>query len=54
MNTESVKWFVLGPWGNPSVIRGNSAEFVAVDDDGNVYAGTPAPGILQKYVRVRP
>jgi hypothetical protein len=27
---------------------------VAVDRDGNIYAGEPRPKRLQKYVRVRP
>jgi len=27
---------------------------VAVDRDGNIYGGEPAPKRLQKYVRVRP
>ena len=46
--------FVLYPWGDPRVTAGNGAEFVAVDRDGNMYGGEPAPKRLQKYVRVRP
>ena len=53
-NTGWVKWFVLYPWGDPNVIRGNGAEFVTVDNDGNMYAGEPVPRNLQKYVKVRP
>jgi hypothetical protein len=52
--TGWVKWFVLYPWGDPNEIRGNGAEFVAADDDGNMYAGEPVPRNLQKYVNVRP
>jgi len=46
--------FILFPWGDPRVTAGNGAEFVAVDRDGNIYGGEPAPKRLQKYVRVRP
>ena len=46
--------FVLYPWGDPREIAGNGAEFVAVDRDGNLYAGEPRPRKLQKYVRARP
>ena len=46
--------FVLYPWGDPREIAGNGAEFVAVDRDGNLYAGEPRPRRLQKYVRARP
>ena len=49
-----VSAFVLYPWGDPNVIAGNGAEFVAVDSNGNLYAGEPKPRNLQKYVRVRP
>lgn len=46
--------FILYPWGDPRVIAGTGAEFVAVDRDGNIYAGEPRPRVLRKYVRVRP
>jgi DNA-binding beta-propeller fold protein YncE len=46
--------FILFPWGDPRDTAGNGAEFVAVDRDGNIYGGEPAPKRLQKYVRVRP
>ncbi len=49
-----VHWFVQFPWGDPRTTVGNGAEFVAVDRDGNIYGGEPAPKRLQKYVRVRP
>ena len=49
-----VHWFIQFPWGDPRTTAGNGAEFVAVDRDGNVYGGEPAPKRLQKYVRVRP
>jgi DNA-binding beta-propeller fold protein YncE len=49
-----VHWFVQFPWGDPRTTAGNGAEFVAVDRDGNIYGGEPAPKRLQKYVRVRP
>jgi DNA-binding beta-propeller fold protein YncE len=46
--------FIMFPWGDPRTTAGNGAEFVAVDRDGNVYGGEPAPKRLQKYTRVRP
>lgn len=46
--------FIQFPWGDPRTTTGNGAEFVAVDAEGNVYGGEPAPKRLQKYVRVRP
>ena len=49
-----VHWFIQFPWGDPRTTAGNGAEFVAVDRDGNIYGGEPAPKRLQKYVRVRP
>lgn len=49
-----VSAFIQFPWGDPRTTVGNGAEFVAVDRDGNVYGGEPAPKRLQKYVRVRP
>jgi DNA-binding beta-propeller fold protein YncE len=49
-----VNAFIPFPWGDPRSTAGNGAEFVAVDRDGNVYGGEPAPKRLQKYVRVRP
>ena len=52
--TGWVHSFILYPWGDPRSTAGNGAEFVAVDRDGNVYGGEPAPRNLQKYVRVRP
>jgi len=45
--------FIVYPWGDPAVRLGNGAEFVAVDRNGNMYAGEPVPRNLQKYVRVR-
>lgn len=52
--TGWVHWFIQFPWGDPRTTVGNGAEFVAVDRDGNIYGGEPAPKRLQKYVRVRP
>lgn len=49
-----VNAFILYQWGDPRSTAGNGAEFVAVDRDGNLYAGEPRPRNLQKYVRVRP
>ena len=46
--------FVLYAPGDPHVIIGNGAEFVAVDAAGNMYGGEPIPRNLQKYIRVRP
>ena len=45
--------FIPYMWGDPRVTAGNGAEFVAVDPQGNIYGGEPAPRKLQKYVRVR-
>jgi sugar lactone lactonase YvrE len=52
--TGWVEEFILYPLGDPRQTAGNGAEFVAVDRDGNIYAGEPRPRNLQKYVRVRP
>jgi DNA-binding beta-propeller fold protein YncE len=49
-----VSAFIPFPWGDPRVTTGTGAEFVAVDAEGNIYGGEPAPKRLQKYVRVRP
>ncbi|MCZ6674133.1 MAG: peptidyl-alpha-hydroxyglycine alpha-amidating lyase family protein [Verrucomicrobia bacterium] len=49
-----VNYFVLLPGGDPRSTRGNGAEFVAVDSEGNMYGGEPSTRNLQKYVRVRP
>jgi DNA-binding beta-propeller fold protein YncE len=49
-----VNSFVLYQWADPRITAGNGAEFVAVDRDGNLYAGEPRPRKLQKYARVRP
>lgn len=46
--------FILHPSADPRVIEGTAAEFVAVDREGNLYAGEPRPRRLQKYVRVHP
>jgi sugar lactone lactonase YvrE len=54
VKTGWVSAFIQFPWGDPRTTAGNGAEFVAVDRDGNVYGGEPAPKRLQKYVRVRP
>ena len=49
-----VRYFVRFPWGDPRRTAGSGAEFVAADDDGNLYAGEPFRRVLQKYVRVMP
>jgi DNA-binding beta-propeller fold protein YncE len=49
-----VEEFILFPWGDPRRTMGDGAEFVAVDAEGNLYAGEPRPRQLRKYVRVRP
>jgi DNA-binding beta-propeller fold protein YncE len=49
-----VEYFVLLPAGDPRIQKGNGAEFVAVDYEGNMYGGEPSTRKLQKYVRVRP
>ncbi len=46
--------FVLYAPGDPHIVIGNGAEFVAVDAAGNMYGGEPIPRNLQKYIRVRP
>ena len=40
-NTGWIRHFVRFPWGDPRQTRGAGAEFVAVDNDGNLYAGEP-------------
>jgi DNA-binding beta-propeller fold protein YncE len=52
--TGWVDSFILYPWGDPRNPAGDGAEFAAVDNEGNIYAGEPRPRKLQKYVRVRP
>lgn len=52
--TGWVHAFILYPWGDPRVVEGTGAEFVAVDREGNLYGGEPRPRRIQKYVRVRP
>jgi DNA-binding beta-propeller fold protein YncE len=52
--TGWIHYFVRFPWGDPRQTRGSGAEFVAVDNDGNLYAGEPFRRVLQKYVRVMP
>ena len=54
VKTGWVEEFILYQWGDPRSTTGNGAEFVAVDSEGNIYGGEPAPRNLQKYVRVRP
>jgi len=54
VETGWVEEFILYQWGDPRSTAGNGAEFVAVDAEGNIYGGEPAPRKLQKYVRVRP
>ena len=54
VKTGWVEEFILYAWGDPRFTIGNGAEFVAVDAEGNIYGGEPAPRKLQKYVRVRP
>ena len=53
-NLGWVHEFVLYAPGDPFVIRGTGAEFVAVDAAVNMYGGEPVPRNLQKYARVRP
>ena len=48
-----VRSFILNPWGDPRVVEGVGAEFVAVDREGNLYGGEPRSRRIQKYVRVR-
>ncbi|MBM3738965.1 MAG: hypothetical protein FJW39_24590 [Acidobacteria bacterium] len=48
-----VDTFVRFPWADPRLTRGFGAEFVAVDRDGNLYAGEPFLRVLRKYERIR-
>jgi DNA-binding beta-propeller fold protein YncE len=48
-----VHYFVVTPVGDPRNTQGTGAEFVAVDDEGNMYGGEPFARNLHKYVRVR-
>ena len=41
--TGWVTEFILYPWGDPRDPAGNGAEFVAVDQEGNIYGGEPRP-----------
>ena len=52
--TGWINAFILYPWGDPRVVEGTGAEFVAVDREGNLYGGEPRPRRIQKYIRVRP
>jgi DNA-binding beta-propeller fold protein YncE len=52
--TGWINAFILYPWADPRQTTGDGAEFVAIDRDGNIYAGEPRPKQLRKYVRVRP
>lgn len=52
--TGAVEEFILYPWADPRITKGDGAEFVAVDKHGNIFAGEPFPRVLRKYVRVRP
>jgi 6-bladed beta-propeller/NHL repeat len=52
--TGWVSSFILYPWGDPRVVEGTGAEFVAVDKEGNLYGGEPRPRRIQKYVKVIP
>jgi len=52
--TGWIRDFIIFPYGDPRLVGGNGAEFVAVDGDGNLYTGEPRPRQIRKYVRVRP
>src|SRR5690606_22617589 len=52
--TGWVDSFAQFPWADPTVTAGAGAEFVAVDAEGNMYAGEPFLRTIRKYVRVRP
>jgi DNA-binding beta-propeller fold protein YncE len=54
IDTGWVTEFIRFPWGDPRDTSGNGAEFVAVDQEGNMYGGEPRPRQLRKYMRVRP
>ena len=49
-----VRHFILLPAGDPRIQKGNGAEFIAVDREGNIYGGEPSTRKLQKYTRVHP
>ncbi len=52
--TGWVESFIRVPWSDPTITNGQGAEFVAVDGDGNVYAGEPFLRTIRKYIRVQP
>jgi DNA-binding beta-propeller fold protein YncE len=48
-----VEWFIPDPNNNPAFDgHGSGAESLAVDKNGNIYAGEPRPQRLQKYLKV--
>jgi len=49
-----VHHFIKFPTGDPRIIKGNGAEFIAVDKHGNIYGGEVVTQKLIKYIRVRP
>ena len=54
VKTGWVEHFILDAGDNPPITAGGSgAESVAVDRQGNIFAGEPRPQRLQKYIKVR-
>lgn len=54
VRTGWVEHFILDTGDNPPITAGGSgAESIAVDRQGNIFAGEPRPQRLQKYMKVR-
>jgi DNA-binding beta-propeller fold protein YncE len=54
VETGWVEYFVLDTGDNPPITAGGSgAESLAVDRNGNIFAGEPRPQELRKYIKVR-
>lgn len=54
VETGWVEHFILDMGDNPPITQGGSgAESIAVDRDGNIFAGEPRPQRLRKYIKVR-
>jgi DNA-binding beta-propeller fold protein YncE len=54
VETGWVEYFILDTGDNPPITAGGSgADSLAVDREGNIYAGEPRPQRLIKYIKVR-
>ena len=51
--TGVVEWFIPDPMHNPAFDgHGSGTESLAIDKNGNIFAGEPRPQRLQKYIKV--